>query len=290
MSNQDLGYWTGSISYQPNWSPAPIACQFGQTDANGVDWLWMQMQGWDSPPVVGTVVQRTSDHGGWPTEQYFTARTITLTVQASAPTQAARDVARAALQACLPVNELALLTYNEPVPKTVMVRRASQIIETNVTLTDTQFACVLIAPDPRKYSAVVKSLVTTMQNTTYGVTSPWTMPMTLPAQPLSGSVSAINAGNFETRPIITVAGPLSNPSIMHVEDGRFISFTGMTLGAGDRLVVDTDARISTLNGAYRTADLTSWWWVLQPGSHTIMLGGNTTGAATMTVTYSDAWI
>lgn len=289
MSNQDLGYWTGSFTYAPGWAPAPFNVTMGSTDANGVDWLWMSIQGWDSPGVVGQVVQRASDHGGWATEQYFTPRTFTVTVQASAPTQALRDTARASLQQVLPVNEMCTLVYGEPIPKMMQCRRSGQILETYPDLVDVQFQCVMVAPDPRKYSQTVKNFNTTMQSTHFGITSPWTMPVSLPAQPLAGSVTVTNVGSFETRPIITVIGPIASP-VVYLDTGRYIAFTSLNLGTGDKLVIDTDARIGTLNGSYRNADIDSWWWVLQPGSHTITLGGNTSGSATLQVSFSDAWI
>lgn len=499
MANSDIGYWTGSFTYFPGWAQTPFVLNMGATDTNGVDWLWMSIQGWDSPPVVGAVVQRASDHGGWATEQYFTPRTLTLTVHASAPSQALRDVARATLQQVLPVNDMATLVYNEPIPKQTQFRRAGQITETYPTLTDVEFQCVLVCPDPRKYSAVLKNMsakisqdpthtglllpfvlntnltppimigtggttglsstiavgtavpkgdgilvsfstgnataqtvtatdskgnVYTQQVAVQNATAPttslfvftatattalatsdtitltttnseafaaaayhtigyvsvdtvnsasgssaapavsslapgnassytfaifsnnntetastpatWTAltaattgsvkinaffklntttsvvtatssftstawaaaavvidmvpTSTLPPQPPSGSVTCFNAGNFETRPIVTIQGPISFPAVIDTQTGKFVSFSNVNLGVGDRLVIDTDARIGTLNGSYRAADLNSWWWVLQPGSHTLLLAGSTTGGASMTVSYSDAWI
>ena len=49
-----------------------------------------QSSGW-----FGQVIQRSADHGGWPAPSYYGPRIITLTVMASAPTQALRDAARA---------------------------------------------------------------------------------------------------------------------------------------------------------------------------------------------------
>jgi Phage tail protein len=288
-SQQELGYWTGSLFYQPSWSGTPFQVNFGATDSNGTDWLWMQMQGWDSPNVVGTVVQRASDHGGWATEQYFTPRTVTLTCQAAAQNQAQRDVARAALQAAIPVNDLCLLTYNEPIPKQMLVRRASQIVETYADLATVQFSCVLIAPDPRKYSAVLRTYNTNALASLFGTTLAFTLPVSMTAGLPPGTVTVTNAGDFETRPVITIGGPISGPSVT-LDNARFISFSALTLGAGDTLVISTDQKFGTLNGSYRAADINSWWWVLQPGSHTLTLGGNTVGGATMTIQYQDAWI
>lgn len=176
MSNGDIGYWTGSFTYTPSWSPGPISVNIGATDSNGVDWLWMQIAGWDSPPVVGQITQRAADHGGWPTEQYFAPRPLTLTIQASAPTQALRDAARAALQMAIPVSDFTLLTYNEPIPKQMLVRRSGQITESYPTLDDVQFQCVLISADPRKYTATSKLYTTSLAaNQQVGLSLPFTL-------------------------------------------------------------------------------------------------------------------
>lgn len=291
MSNQDVGYWTGGFSYMPSWAPSPITVNIGQMDANGVDWLWMSIVGWDSPTTVGQVVQRASDHGGWATEQYFTARAMTLTVHASAPTQALRDAARAALQMAIPVNDLCTLTYNEPIQKQMQVRRSGQILETYPSLTDVEFQCVLIAPDPRKYNVTLKTFTTTLApNTNIGFTPPFTMPITPPAQTPGGSVNVSNIGSFETRPVITIHGPMIGPSIIY-DNGKFISYSQLTLHTGDTLVIDTDAKTGLFNGSYRNADINSWWWVLQPGTHVIQLGGTYTSAGSnMSVSYRDAWV
>lgn len=289
MSNE-LGYWTGSITYTASYAPAPYIVNFGAMDSNGTDWLWMQVQGWDSPGVVGEVVQRASDHGGYPTQQYFTPRAVTLTVRASAVNQAQRDVARAALQQALPVNDLAVLVYNEPIPKQMKVRRAGQVVETYYTLNEVEFACVLVAPDPRKYAVTQKQFNTNMLSTIFGVTVPFVMPVTFPAMTPAGSVSVTNIGNFETRPTIAIQGPVTSPTVT-LDNGRFIAFTQLAVHTGDTLVINTDTKIGTLNGALRNADINSWWWVLQPGIHTITLGGiSPTGGASMTVSYQDAWI
>lgn len=57
-------------------------------DGDGVAWLLLKVDGMDSAPTVGQVLQRAGDHGGHPAPQFYGPRVITLTVQASEPTQA----------------------------------------------------------------------------------------------------------------------------------------------------------------------------------------------------------
>lgn len=293
----DLGYWTGSITYQPLWSQVPFVINFGEVDATGTAWLWQSITGWDGVQTAGSVVQRSADHGGWAAAQYYAPRTITLTVMASAPDQATRDVARAALHQAVPVSDLATLVYGEPVPKQAYVRLNSgaAITETCMTLTDVQFAIPLIAPDPRKYETAVQSPQALLPSPLASpLILPFTagLPQTFPAafSAETSSVVAVNAGNFETRPTITITGPVTNPAAVNATTGQAISFSGLVMAQGDVMVLDTDNRQSFLNNVFYPADPTSAWWTLAPGANTIQLGGSTAGGATLEVAFSSAWI
>jgi hypothetical protein len=301
VTSGDLGYWTGSLSYQPPWSPSPLAIQFGQTDGNGITWLWQKLDGWDSPPSVGSVLQRSADHGGWPAAQYYGPRILTLTVEASAPTQALRDVARGILQQAVPVGttstDLAVLAYDEPVPKQAQVRRnaGAAITEACPTLTDVVFTIPLVAPDPRKYA-------TTPQQVQVVLPAPVVSPLALPFTsgfpvafpggflPEASSAVVTNAGTFETRPQLTVNGPVTSPAIVNATLGSVISFTGLIMGASDVLTVDTDNKQTFLNGLFYPADPQSSWWVLSPGDNTVYLSGVTSAGAQLSISWSSAWI
>lgn len=282
-NNGDTGFWTGSITYGAQ------QINFGAQDMAGTAWAWLGIDGMDGVPTDGAVVQRGNDHGGYATPQFYGPRPITLRVRASASSQAARDVARAALQAAIPVNDLATLVYNEPVPKTLQVRRSGVVKETSATLVDVDFNILLIAPDPRKYGAA--SSVTVIANSqTLGITPPVTVPFTLPAQPPPGSATVTNNGNFETRPLITITGPIAGPAVYNQTAGQTISFSTLTLAATDTLVLDLLDKIAYLNGGAIPADLWSSWWVLEPGTAQIILQGAGGTGAQMTISLNDAWM
>ena len=287
----DIGFWTGSLAY----ATAGVTVNFGATDSNGITWLWQKIQGWDGSDVAGGVLQRAGDHGAWPSPQFYAARTLTLTVTASAPTQALRDTARAILQQVIPISDLATLTYNEPVPKQISVRRSGKITEAYPTLTDVTFTCGLVAPDPRKYGTGVKTLSTIAPPVVLSgaLTLPFTVPFTLTATAgVSGnSVAALNAGNFETRPVVTVQGPVISPAVSNITTGQTVSFSQIALGSTDILSVDFNVRQATLNGAaFVPADPFSVWWTLAPGTSTVQLAGLSDTGAVMTVTWSDGFI
>lgn len=282
----ETGYWTGSLNY----AAAGVNIPFGSVDSNGIAWLLNGVDGWDGVPTVGQVLQRAGDHGGYAAPQYYGPRPLTLRVRAAAPTQALRDTARALMQQAAPISDLATFTYNEPVPKTAMVRRSGKLGEKCLTLTDVDFTIGLIAPDPRKYGQQVFTLAASVNSQALGLAPPFTPPILLPAQPPPGSVTINNHGNFETRPQVTITGPISAPALYNQTTSQTISFSALTMSATDILVVDLLNRTAYLNGSFRPADPWSSWWVAAPGSSQVVLQGSTSTGAQMTATYQDAWM
>lgn len=294
----DVGYWTGAIDYTP--APGnltqlvPVAVDFGAVDELGICWLLNKVEGWDGPDVQGGgVLGKSADHGGLAGPQFYAPRNLTLTVTALAPTQVLRDEARGILEQAVPISDLALFRYDEPVPKQAMVRRSGKISEAYPDLCAVQFTVGLVAPDPRKYSAQLYSAgpVNAAPSTGIGITFPLTFPLTFPAQPPAGSVEITNPGRFESRPVVTVAGPVAGPSLTNVTTGQTVSFTGLALSDTDVLVVDFSLAQARLNGVYRPADVGSSWWTLPPRSPcTIQLGGDTGPGSTMQIDWRAAWI
>lgn len=293
----DTGYFTGGILYTPPTGAGPATdLELGTTDANGTAWLIRSWQGMDGAPTAGQVVQRGGDHGGWATPQWYAGRPITLTIQATARTQALRDKARAAMQQAVPIgmgggSDLATLRWDEPVPIQMAVRRSGPIVETYMTLLDVIFSVPLIAPDPRKYSTTLHSQTVVWGGAgPAGLAPPLTPPLTLPAGTPPMAVTATNAGSFETRPVVTIFGPVTAPGILNLTTGQKVTYSGLTLVAGDVLAIDLLNRGATLNGVYRAADISASWFVCPPGATTIQMTGTGASGASMAVAWRDAWI
>ena len=305
----DLGYWTGSLAYTPSaGTPAsPVTVSFGSVDANGIAWLWQKISGWDTVDVQGSgVIPRSGDHGAWAAPQYYAARTMTLTVMASAPTQAQRDLARTILQSAVPVSDLALLTYNEPVPKQAYVRRSGKVTETYPTLADVAFQIGLVAPDPRKYGITQKSVTKTLAAAVAGggMVVPFTLPVTLNAAAAPANATAVNAGNFETPPVCVITGPVQAPLVVNETTGQVVSWSQVTLTAGEQLVADFMNRqawlgpssvsltpgVPSAGGTYTPADVSSSWWHLGPGSNTLYYSGIDGAGSSAVFYFSDAFL
>lgn len=299
----DTGYWTGGIIY----ATQGLDIEFGKVDSNGICWLWQKIEGWDGPDVQGAgVIARSGDHGAWASPQYYAARQLTLTVTASAPSQALRDTARALLQQAVPVSDLAQLRYDEPISKFAWVRRSGKVTEAYPTLSDVTFTVGLVAPDPRKYSMTQRSLTIglTPAGTGGGMVEPFTLPFTLQAASSPGAATALNAGNFETPTVAIVNGPVTGPTLSNAATGQTVSWSTLSLAAGQQLVVDflnrqgyvnpsmvsTNPGIPSTGGTYWPADATSSWWQLQPGSNQIGFGGSAGTGASSLFYWRDAYI
>ncbi|MGW2371655.1 hypothetical protein [Kitasatospora sp. NPDC001683] len=297
----DVGFWTGGITY------AGIDIEFGKVDSSGISWLWQKLDGWDGPDVQGAgVIARAGDHGGWASPQYYAPRTLTWTVTASAPTQALRDQARALLQQAVPISDLAMLRYDEPVPKFVCVRRSGKLTEAYPTLTDVTFTVGLVAPDPRKYSTVQRSLPISLAPAGGGggMMVPFTVPFTLAASAPPGAAAATNAGSFQTPPVAVMSGPVTGPTLTNLATNQTVSWSGLTLGAGDTFVVDflnrqgfvnptvtsTSPGMPSTGGTYWPADIASSWWQLAPGTSQIAFGGTAGSGAMTTYYWRDSWV
>jgi hypothetical protein len=328
IQSTETGYWTGSITYSPTYSTTPISISFGTgPDAYGNAWIIEKLEGWDSPDIVGQVLQRGADHGGWAAGQWYAPRALTFQVRASCPNQASRDIARSLMQQVCPPGDLALFKYNEPIPKQAWFRRAGKVTETYDNLQEVDFAAVLICPDPRKYSQTAKiwSAATKQTPTWFGIGplgSPISPAFAMANNTAYNSSTSANAGNFETRPVITIRGPIHYPSITYVNTAQTVSWSTLILNTGDVLTVDFDSRTGWVNGAfivdiplrkipgpygtfvghqisagYFPADVSSQWFTLWPGLNTLQLTTSSpvtnifgTDLGSMTVMHRDAWI
>lgn len=109
----------------------------------------------------------------------------------------------------------------------------------------------------------------------------------------SGTVQVTNAGNFATRPVVTIAGPVTNPFIENQTAGQLVDLS-ITLAGGDILTIDFDSRTVLLGGTasrYSAVRQGSTFWELAPGVNNVRFGADVYDpAAAATVAWRDAWI
>lgn len=278
------------------------AVALGAVDAAGVDWRLMTLEGWDSPEVRSEFTDREADHGAWASPVYLGSRPITLGGVIAAPSQALLEAAMEQLRSAAGLTDT-LLTVWETAPKQALVRRSGKPLTQYLTDTKATFSVLVTAEDPRRYSTTLSTRTTALPTTTGGLTYPITFPITFSATAVTGSISAVNAGTADTRPILTITGPVVAPSVSALyPDGTVRQLIySLDLASGDVLTIDTDARTVLLNGSVsRRRFLTpSGGWPTIPAANkdgtpavvTYQFQSSTyNSSARLTATWRSAWM
>ena len=250
------------------------------TDVAGIGWIVNKVDGWDAPEVRNTQTPRGNDHGDFREPAYYGPRLLIVHGSFVASRLAgATDTAKA--QALMAAREqlhaaenimgssLSPYVVSETPPKMCMVQRMSGCKDGPSSAVSFDFEAHLLAPDPRKYDPAP-----TVTNVASGATAVIT-----------------NNGNMESRPILTVYGPVSGFYLDNLTTGQTVVFA-QNLGGADVFVVDMDFRSATLNGvsaSVAVASNPSQWWTLAPGGNTIGFRPGT-GTGSLSVSSSSAWI
>jgi hypothetical protein len=266
-------------------------------DAQGTEWWLSTVDGWNgSPDVRLTGVDRPQDHGGFDGPTWFGSRIITLAGTAIALDQATAMLARDIVASlCWDPSQLFVMQVTEPGRPvrrcSVRLNAPTKVSPVNDASFDWQVQ--LKSPDPRRYDDTLTTVtLTPPTGLEAGVTFPVTAPFTVPTVGTGPSQQTLtNAGTIATRPVVTFAGPLVDPQIANLSQGKTLSFT-ITLASGDLLAVDFDRRSVTLNGTAsrsNTLNSTAAWWDLDPGGNDIKFtaGG---GSGSATITYRSSWL
>ncbi|MFD9124360.1 phage distal tail protein [Kitasatospora sp. NPDC059571] len=242
--------------------------RLGAVDGTGTAWGLSKLDGWDSADVRTQYTDRQSDHGAWAGRAYLQARVLTAAGTIAAPDQATLEACLDSLQVAASLDDT-LLTVYETVPKQVTVRRSGRILIDRATDRLASYSVLLTAADPRKYDVTAQAQSSPLPSTTGGITLPLTLPLTITATTSSGSFVLVNAGTTATRPVLTITGPVTTPTILaQAPDGTVTALAySDTLQAGDVLVIDCAAHTVTLNGSTsRRRYLSGSWPEIAAGS------------------------
>lgn len=285
-AGQDLGGLRADLGDLP----------LGGVDSAGVAWRLMQLDGWDSPDSRGEMQQREADHGAWATPVYLSERPLTLAGVIDAPDRASLEEAMERAQVAASLTDT-LLTVWQTTPKQAVVRRSGRPVVQYLSDRLASYSLLMTAADPRRYSTVLQTATTGLPTSSGGLTPPLTPPVTVAATTVSGQADAYNAGTFDTRPVLTIDGPVTAPQILaQMPDGsvRFLNYS-QTLGAGDQLAIDTDAHSVILNGTVsrrRLLTTPTGWPVIPPGGAVSFQfrAASYSAGAMLTVRWRSAWM
>ena len=275
----------------------------GLTMGDGTVYDITGLTGFDALPTINqNDVDRLRDWGQYAGSYFSTGREMVLSIEISDTSDAAFRADIDALNAAVVPQSQTELPFAVNLPGWAQASRQSNVRVIDRTLaldysyTRHYATCDITfwATDPRIYDSTTQTTIITLPAYNAGAGWPIVWPTSWGASGTSGTASILNAGTFETRPLLTLTGPVTNPTITNVTTGQFLTFTGLTMGAGDVLVVDLKGHTAILNGTTNERGLlsaSSSWWTLAPGYTTVQYTANTTlTGSTLTVAWQSAWM
>lgn len=178
-----------------------------------------------------------------------------------------------------------LRLYCRPIDRTTPINREFSLRYGEVSVR-------LEATDVWIYSNTEKSATMSPGTTTGGLSFPLDFPLVFGSGGSGGSASLNNEGTAPAPWTATITGSTPNPKITHVESGRYLELSGLTVDTGDTLVFDSKDRTILYNGtASRRGLLTtaSSWFALQPGLNTIQFSSGGVATGQLTFNFRDTY-
>lgn len=230
----------------------------------------------------------------------FGGRVITLTGAAFAAAVGSRQAALAQLLKFVRPNVRAQLVYQfdgDTVPKSLTLRSfdwSAPIVTPGLT----HFTVSWKAADPIAHGLTTNTVTFPPGGNFTGRTYPLTFSRTYPISYGGAGIATItNAGDYPTWPLIRIFGPITNPSLTWQDGSGQLVFSGIVVGVGDWLEIDTKAKTVTLDGnpganRYGFLDFTQTIWApLLPGDNLLRLSATAAAApAQAEIDWSDAWL
>lgn len=264
--------------------------------------------GHDRAVVTSQDTQRNLDEGEWPGIDVLTGRDVLVQMNVISDGTSLQH-ALTALQACFANVGVTEYPFFLQMPnqslRVCMARPRGFTYPVDINYVQAGLAVVSLrmhATDPRWYDTPTQALTIGLAAPGVGIGFPISFPVSFGGSSSGGALICDNYGNYEMRPLLVVTGPCTNPTIGNASIAGNPRLTfNVTLNAGDKLTIDTDAQSATLvtagspasSGASRLGTLAvgSTWWNLPPGGNTIQFSSSdpTQVAGTLTVEFADAW-
>lgn len=256
--------------------------------------LLEEVTGFDSPNVRQNLADLPEQDGQAAGDFFYGARPITFKGKIVASTAASRNTTVLQLQRALRglrgdvtiKSQAAGLEAMQTTARFDNLRLAPGFIK--------DFSISMICPDPVLYSQTLYSQSGTGSVATSGAA--W--PVAWPASWGGGTgatvtVSATNAGNYDSHPVLTITGPISNPWVRNAVTGDVLYIDNVTLAAGEYVVVDTSAKTVTKNDGSnlysRIRFPDSSWLTMIPAANVFELrSGGSASTATLQVQWRNA--
>ncbi len=249
----------------------------------------------DLPDMESGDSPKTGVDGEWSGQDFARGRTVTLTMDTVASSDADITTNLSALNALFTKSKAdqKVLQYRPggDVAKRVYARtrkRSQPLDYTRITRL-VQTVVQLRAADPRIYADDGSTGATLVGSSGTGTSWPVSWPLSWGGASSSGAIDAQNDGDADAPWTATLAGPLTNPYLV-CGDSR-LSFTG-DLAEGDFLTLDQDNKSVFLNGTssrYEWLDVGAEWFELAPGTSHVDFGADS-GDGTLTLYWRSTWL
>ncbi|MCA1191611.1 phage tail family protein [Saccharopolyspora sp. 6V] len=242
-----------------------------ELDEFGCEWIWTNLEGWwGTPGIRSETSDRPSGDGVFAGPAHRAGRVITLETVVTAPDEVQLAYARERYAGwCADLSTFYELRVDElTTPKTAAVRLDGEILPTPRTGYSDTISVQLLAPDARRYGAWSSASTGMATPGTGGIDS--SAPGIDSSSPgidagtpgSTGIARALNPGTAPVSPLFTLTGPLTRPTVVHVETGSVLTYSG-TLAANELLVINADVfpqrgypgREVLLGGTARRRDL-----------------------------------
>lgn len=248
---------------------------------------------WDGVGSTGETIQRDFADGAWITPAFDEARTIVVEGHIWADDQPTLRDGIAWMKTQIPKSELGTFVAAEhEVTSHALVRRDGQPRFPWSGRTNASFSIQLIAPDPRKFGGPGASPFQHQQtaflpSTTGGLQVPLTVPFSIGATVVNGSVTVTASGDAPPPVLVRINGPAVQPIIWDELGGAMP--LDISLDAGQWLDVDLDARTIKINSTVNRRNLLRGPWITPRSGMVLSLDAAVYDPLTsMTVFWTDA--
>lgn len=257
--------------------------------------LLEEATGFDSPNMRQSLEDLPEADGAATGNFYFGSRPITFKGKTIGSTAGARNTAFVSLQRALRGmrDQVIIKATAAGLPAMQVTAKLDNVRHTGPFVKD--FMISMVCADPIIYSQTLNTTSGTGSVATSG--APFPLVFDIPFGGGSGatvSVTATNAGNFDSFPTIRITGPVTNPRITNVTTSQNLYLDAVTLLAAEyvdinmsaKTVVKSDA--SNLYGKVRFP--ASSWIRFVPGANVIELRADSSSStATLAPSWRDSW-
>jgi hypothetical protein len=172
------------------------------------------------------------------------------------------------------------------------VRGNRTLVDPNYTYGFIKSQYNFFCPDPRYYDNTLQTATLAVTNA-LGRVYNRTYNLVYGFSTTGGSANVQNNGWATTYPVITLSGPITNPTVGNSTTGNYVTVTG-SYNSTDIITVDLDSKLITVNGnaARNLVTGTSTWFGALPGANAFYLTGSGTvaGVTSATVSWRSAYI